>query len=60
MSPTASLSLQMYRLSDWIARNPTASKAIMVGLALTVAAAALLFGHDITWACPKGGGGCPG
>ena len=59
MSPTVYFSLHLYRLSDWVASNPTATKAILVGLAITVAAAALLFGHNISWACPKGGGGCP-
>jgi hypothetical protein len=48
----------MYRINDWVVRNPMAFRAITVGLALAAAAAALLLHQDISWACPNGGGGC--
>ncbi len=59
MSPSSSLSFNLYRVSDWMARNPAATRAIAIGLAVTVALAALVFGANISWACPNGGGGCP-
>ena len=60
MSPTTFASFNLYRVSDWVACNPTATRFISVGLAITVALAALLLGQDVSWACPNGGGGCPG
>jgi hypothetical protein len=50
----------VYRLNDWIVRNPTATRAIAIGFALAATAAALLLNQDITWACPNGGGSCGG
>ncbi len=60
MSLTTHLSFNLYRMSAWMEQNPTAARALTLGLAAAAALVALLFRHNISWACPNGGGSCGG
>ncbi|MBI3763041.1 MAG: hypothetical protein HY260_14425 [Chloroflexi bacterium] len=57
MSLTSKLALGFYRLSNWTAANPAATRAAGLAFALAIALAAALFNPNLAAAGPTGGGG---